>query len=181
MVVPTGIGAAIGGYAGDALSVAKALASVVDTLVTHPNVMNGASLYAPESNMLYVEGYALDEFCSGRWGLLPVRMGGHRIGLVLDRGIEPDLRLRHLQAADAARATLGINVAAYAVTERRVGVSLGMSPGGASWGTVADAGAAVDAARRLVEEAGCTAIAVVARFPDEDENDAATQVKWFLE
>ncbi|XP_044488270.1 uncharacterized lipoprotein syc1174_c-like isoform X4 [Mangifera indica] len=38
MIVPTGVGAAIGGYAGDALPVARALSSVVDCLITHPNV-----------------------------------------------------------------------------------------------------------------------------------------------
>jgi len=42
MVVPTGIGASIGGFAGDAMPAARVLASVVDKLVTHPNVMNGA-------------------------------------------------------------------------------------------------------------------------------------------
>lgn len=36
--MPTGIGAAIGGYAGDALPVARAFSSVVDCLITHPNV-----------------------------------------------------------------------------------------------------------------------------------------------
>ena len=41
LIVPTGIGASIGGYAGDALPVAHGIASVVDTLITHPNVMNG--------------------------------------------------------------------------------------------------------------------------------------------
>lgn len=39
MIVPTGVGAAIGGYAGDALPVVRALASVVDCLISHPNVM----------------------------------------------------------------------------------------------------------------------------------------------
>jgi len=38
MIVPTGVGAAIGGFAGDALPVARALASVVDCLISHPNV-----------------------------------------------------------------------------------------------------------------------------------------------
>lgn len=42
----------------------------MDCLITHPNVMNGASLYWPEPNMLYVEGYALDEFCAGRCDLI---------------------------------------------------------------------------------------------------------------
>ncbi len=98
-MVPTGVGAAIGGYAGDALPVARGLAAVVDTLVTHPNVMNGASLYWPQDNILYTEGFALDEFAGGRWGLRPFAAGrgGHRVGLVLDRAMEEDMRLRHLQ------------------------------------------------------------------------------------
>nr|GMD26644.1 uncharacterized lipoprotein syc1174_c-like isoform X1 [Ipomoea batatas] len=69
MIVPTGIGAAIGGYAGDALPVARAFSSVVDCLITHPNVLNAAMLYWPMSNVLYVEGYALDRFAEGLWAL----------------------------------------------------------------------------------------------------------------
>lgn len=42
------------------------MSSVVDNLVTHPNVMNGAMLYWPQPGMQYVEGHALDEFCAGR-------------------------------------------------------------------------------------------------------------------
>ncbi|CAN0387478.1 unnamed protein product, partial [Ectocarpus sp. 13 AM-2016] len=107
-----------------------------------------------------------------RWGLLPVTKGGHRIGLVLDCAIEDDLQLRHVQAANAARATLGINVAEYCVTEKPAGVTLEMTTGGASWGTVKGLDSLVDAGRRLVEEAGCTAIAVVARFPDDEDEEA---------
>lgn len=44
MIVPTGVGAAIGGYAGDALPVARALASVVDCLISHPNVCFSSNL-----------------------------------------------------------------------------------------------------------------------------------------
>lgn len=38
MIVPTGTGASIGGFAGDALPVARAMASVADCVITHPNV-----------------------------------------------------------------------------------------------------------------------------------------------
>ncbi|CCQ55258.1 hypothetical protein CWATWH0005_1728 [Crocosphaera watsonii WH 0005] len=51
LIVPTGIGAAIGGYAGDALPVAKAMAKVCHRLITHPNVLNGAQLYWPLDNI----------------------------------------------------------------------------------------------------------------------------------
>lgn len=40
-----------------------------------------------------------------------------QVGLVLDAGIEEDLQLRHLQVADAARASLGLPVLEYAVTD----------------------------------------------------------------
>ena len=88
MIVPTGIGAAIGGFAGDALPSARLLSSCVDTLITHPNVLNGAMMYWPMSNALYVEGYALDEFANGNIALLPTQKRSHAIGLLLDRNIE---------------------------------------------------------------------------------------------
>ena len=72
VIVPTGIGAAIGGYAGDALPVARAFTAVADRVITHPNVMNGAQLYWPDPKLFYVEGYALDQFAAGRTGLRPV-------------------------------------------------------------------------------------------------------------
>ena len=132
VIVPTGIGAAIGGYAGDALPVARAFTAVADRVITHPNVMNGAQLYWPDPKLLYVEGYALDQFATGRTGLRPVT--SQRVGLLLDAAIEPELRLRHLQAADACRATLGINVAAHVVTDAPLGVEIAMSPAGTSQG-----------------------------------------------
>ena len=72
VIVPTGIGAAIGGYAGDAVPVVRAIAQVADRVITHPNVLNGAQLYWPLDNVLYVEGYGLDHFAAGHWALAPV-------------------------------------------------------------------------------------------------------------
>merc|ERR1712232_1425219 len=43
-----------------------------------------------------------------------------------------------------------------------------MSPAGVSWGTLRRPDTLLDAARRLIR-AGCTAIAVVARFPDDED------------
>ena len=85
MVVPTGIGCAIGGYAGDALPSARLLAAASGCLITHPNVMNGASLYWKDPRIHYVEGYGLDRFAAGDWALRSVRQ--QRIGLLLDAGI----------------------------------------------------------------------------------------------
>ena len=165
LIVPTGIGASIGGYAGDALPVARAIAAVSDRLITHPNVLNGAQLYWPLDNTFYVEGYGLDKFASSCWGLRPVRQ--NRVGLILDRGIEPELRLRHLQAADATRATLGLNLTDYALTDAPLEVELRAAPSGASWGTIGNPGSLLRTAQRLISQGRAEAIAVVARFPDD--------------
>ncbi|TAD92907.1 MAG: DUF3326 domain-containing protein [Oscillatoriales cyanobacterium] len=165
LIVPTGVGASIGGFAGDALPVARAIAQVSDTLITHPNVLNGAQLYWPIPNALYVEGYGLDKFAQGCWGLQPVHQ--NRIGLILDRGIEPDLQLRHLQAVDASRATLGLNITDYVLTDVPLNVELRMSESGASWGTIANPDSLLRAAEKLISQAKVEAIAVVARFPDD--------------
>lgn len=41
----------------------------------------------------------------------------NQVGLVLDAGMEKELRIRHLQVADAARASLGLPVMEYVVTD----------------------------------------------------------------
>ena len=99
LIIPTGIGASIGGYAGDGLPIARAVSAIADCTVTHPNVLNGAQMYWPMESVLYVEGYGLDRLAAGDWALRPVHQ--NRIALVLDAAIESDLRLRHLQAAES--------------------------------------------------------------------------------
>jgi len=164
-LVPTGIGAAVGGYAGDAIPVARALAQISDRLITHPNVLNGAQLYWSDPSIFYVEGYGLDQFAAGRWGLQPVHQ--NRVGMILDRSIEPELRLRHLQTADATRATLGLDLTDYVVTDRPLGVRVRTSDAGASWGTLENPDSLLRAAETLIQRAGAEAIAIIARFPDE--------------
>ncbi len=170
LIVPTGIGAAIGGYAGDALPVVRTIAQVSDCLITHPNVLNGAQLYWSLPNALYVEGYGLDQFMAGRWGLTPVRQ--NRIALILDQAIAPDLRLRHLQAADAARATLGLDLTDYLVTDAPLGVTLNTAASGATWGTIAQPDSLLRAADKAIHRFGAEAIAIVARFPDDVGSEA---------
>jgi hypothetical protein len=174
LVVPTGIGAAVGGYAGDALPVARSLSAIVDTLITHPNVLNGAQLFWPLPNVLYVEGYGLDRFAAGAWGLAPVHR--NRVGLLLDGAIEPELLGRQVQAAEATRATLGLDLTDYVITDGPVGVTLRRAESGATWGTVDNPGTLLRGAERLIQ-AGAQAIAIVARFPDDEDADALQQYR----
>ena len=171
MVVPTGIGCEVGGYAGDAVPAARLLAAASGCLITHPNVMNGASLYWSDSRIHYVEGSSLDRFAAGELALEPVR--SQRIGLLLDTGIEEDLRLRHLQVADGCRASLGLTLGPVETTAAPIGVSLSQGESGASWGQLERPDVLLAAGERL-RDAGATAIAVVARFPDDPDSEALT-------
>ncbi len=175
LIVPTGIGASIGGYAGDALPTARAISQVCDRLITHPNVMNGAQLYWNLPNVLYTEGYALDQFAAGNWNLRPVH--SNKIGLLIDCGTEPDLITRHLQAADAARATLGLTLTDYVLTDEPLNVSLKRADSGATWGTIGNPDSLLRAAEKLIHQAGATAIAVIARFPDDVGSEALSNYR----
>jgi hypothetical protein len=171
-IVPTGTGAAIGGYAGDAMPVVRAIAQVAERVITHPNVLNGAQLYWNQPNLFYVEGYGLDQFAAGAWGLQPVRR--NRVGFILDRAIESDLQLRHIQAAQATRASLGLHISDYTITDAPLEVELQTATSRTSWGNVGNPDSLLRAAQDLIE-AGANAIAVVARFPDEDPANATLQ------
>jgi hypothetical protein len=170
LLVPTGINAAIGGYAGDALPVARAIASIADNVITHPNVLNGASLYWSLPNILYVEGYALDRMAKGDWGLRPVR--SNRIGVILDCGMEADLELRHRQAIAAAQATLGLHITDILMTDQPLGVELRSGNSGATSGTITNLDSLLRAAEKLIKFSQVQAIAVVARFPDDLDSEA---------
>ncbi len=104
MIVPTGVGAEIGGFCGDATPAAKLLAGCCDNLITHPNVVNGADLNEMSENTLYVEGSILDRFLEGRIKL-KTPSSQNKI-LVVGNSPLPTITVN---AVSAARATMGIN------------------------------------------------------------------------
>ena len=116
-----------------------------------------------------VEGWALDRFAAGDLALSPV--AGQRVGLLLDAAIEPELAQRQIQAAEACRATLGLRIGPVVRSDAPLGVELTMGPSGSSWGTLRNPHSLLRAGERLVA-AGATAIAVVARFPDDPASEA---------
>ena len=166
LIIPTGIGCSVGGYAGDAIPAARLLASASDCLITHPNVMNGGSLYWPEISIQYVEGYSLNLFAAGEVCLKPVRQ--QKVGLLLDAGLESDLKKRHLQVADGCVASLGLNIGPVITTERAIRINLKKGLSGSSWGNIEEPDVLLRSAEKL-KKAGATAIAVVTRFPDDSD------------
>lgn len=104
LIIPTGIGAEIGGHAGDANPVAKLLGSVSNQLILHPNVVNASDINEMPSNALYVEGSILDRFLEGKIELQPVK--NNKILLAVNAPVCSET----INAVSCARTTLGADV-----------------------------------------------------------------------
>lgn len=105
LIIPTGIGAGIGGHAGDANPVCKLLAGCCDTLITHPNVVNASDINEMPENVLYVEGSQLDRFLKGEINLEPVRTY-NKILVVANKPVTNET----INAVNAARHTIGADI-----------------------------------------------------------------------
>ena len=103
-IIPTGLGAAIGGHAGDASPAAKLIAKCCDALIVHPNVVNASDINEMTDNMLYVEGSILDRFLQGAIELQPVRTQ-NKVLVAANAPVQAET----INAVSAARATIGLD------------------------------------------------------------------------
>ena len=108
-IVPTGVGAEIGGHAGDATPAAMLLAQVADTLITHPNVVNASDINELPANGMYVEGSVLTRLLMGTVGLRAAR--SNRVLVALDASFSERFAEYSVNAVNAARAAYGLNCA----------------------------------------------------------------------
>jgi Protein of unknown function (DUF3326) len=120
VMIPTGIGAEIGGHAGDAGPVVRLLASICDNVITHPNVVNASDINEQRENAFYVEGSVLSRLLLGNIALQPVRK--NRILVVIDNHPDECFTNGAINAVNAARATYGLDCAS--VTKLTHGVKL---------------------------------------------------------
>lgn len=165
-IVPTGIGAKIGGFAGDASPYARLIARK-SKLIVNPNVVNAGCFSGITDNMFYIEGYSLNEFFKGNLNLMPSNQ--NKIGVVFDKAIPLDILNIHINTINAVRAVYGINIVNYTITENDVGVDFNINEAGISTGEIKNAQTILKAAEKLLNE-GCNAIAIVCLFKDP-END----------
>ncbi len=133
-LVPTGIGSTIGGHAGDATPAATLLASVSDTLVTHPNVVNASDVIDLPSNALYVEGSVVSRFLMGAVGLEPVRE--NRVLVVMDHQHGSAFESAAINSVNAARATYGLECPKIVMLDPPVRVSAEWAASGRASGRV---------------------------------------------
>ncbi len=167
-IVPTGIGAAIGGYAGDASSYARNFSKIAK-LIVNPNVVNAGGFSGINDNMLYVEGYSLNEFFKGNINLNP--SFENKIGVVFDKAIPQDVLNIHINTINAVKTVYGIDIFGYEVTQQDAGVEFNLDSDGVSSGSVKNIETLIEAAKKLIAN-GADAIAVVCMFEDpEDMNE----------
>jgi len=110
LLVPTGIGCEIGGHSGDAGPISRLLASACDSLITHPNVVNGADINELPENGMFIEGSVITRLLMGTVALQPVR--SNRVLLVIDEHYQDILfDDAAINSASAARTSLGLDCA----------------------------------------------------------------------
>lgn len=171
-IVPTGVGASIGGFAGDASRAARKISQKCE-LIVNPNVINAACFSGITDNMLYVEGYSLDRFFKGEICL--ERSRNNKIGIIFDKAIKPEVLNVHINTMNAVEVVYGLNIIGYEITEEDVGVDFFVDKSGVSMGNVKNLLTLKNAAKKLIDK-GAEAIAIVCRFPDEQGDDYANGV-----
>ena len=164
-IVPTGIGANIGGYAGDGSVWARRFAQEC-TLIVNPNVVNAGGFSGITPNMLYVEGYSLDEFFKGNINLIPSK--NNKIGVILDRGIPDNVLNIHINTINAVKTVYDIDII-YEITEQKVGVEFFVDDSGISTGEVKNIENLLIVAKKLLKK-GAETVAVVCKFEDDNQN-----------
>jgi len=134
LLVPTGVGAEIGGHAGDAGPVAKLIAAVCDRLITHPNVVNASDINEIPANGLYVEGSVICRLLMGTVGLQPVR--SNRLLVILDSHEDRDFVDAAINSVSAARASYGLNCARVVVLDPPIRLAAHYTSAGSAAGNI---------------------------------------------
>lgn len=164
-IVPTGIGASVGGYAGDASVYARKF-SQKSRLIVNPNVVNAGCFSGITGNMLYVEGYSLDSFFKGEINLIP--SNNNKIGIVYDKAIPQDVLNVHINTQNAVKTVYGVDIKNYVITDEPAGVEFYLTDNGISVGSVKNITAIENSCKKLLDD-GCDAIAIVCLFEDSEE------------
>lgn len=166
LIVPTGIGASIGGYAGDASCVARKFSKHFD-LIVNPNVVNAGGFSGITENMLYVEGFSMDEFFRGNLNLVP--SVDNTVGVVFDKEISDVVMNIHINTLNAVKTVYGLNII-YETTKENVGVDFYIDENGISTGFVKNIRTILHTAKNL-QKKGANAIAIVCKFNEDEDNE----------
>ncbi len=164
--LPTGIGAQIGGYAGDIGYIVREYSKYFK-VIANPNAVNGGIFSAINKNILYTEGYAFDEFLCGKIRLKET-LKQNKLGVVFDHSIPQDVLNVHINTINALKMVKGLDILEPIKTKEPVGVEFSIA-NNISSGMIKNPNTLLEAAKSLVLS-GAEAIALVCYF-GEDADD----------
>lgn len=168
-IVPTGVGASIGGFAGDA-SPAVNLISKICPVIANPNVVNAAVFSGINPNIFYTEGYTIDSFFKGE---IALRSSKHnKIGVIFDKAIPEKVLNVHINTLNAVKTVYGLDILGYEITGKEVGVTFSVLQTGISTGNIENPDTLLKSASNLIKN-GAEAIAVICYFEDSDDDNYA--------
>ena len=164
-LIPTGIRCSIGGYIGDATLVTNKLATVADYVITNPNAVNGGAFNFKEKNVLYVEGYAIDQFFRGNMELMLPKKNS--VGVVVENISDPIAMRFTTKAIEAFKTIAGIDIKRIEYIEplkKEVEYNHGQL-----FGSIEDIDRLIVAAKKLQNEHGVEVIALCTYIPASTE------------
>ncbi|MDD5434314.1 MAG: DUF3326 domain-containing protein [Nitrospira sp.] len=173
LLVPTGIGAEIGGHSGDAGPVARLLSVACDNLITHPNVVNASDINELPENGLYVEGSVVTRLLMGTIGLQKVR--SNRVLLVVDKHEDRFFYESAINAVSAARATLGLNCPGVVMMEDKIMMHSLYSSSGRAVGKINYFGRLYELLTEYREQYDAVALSSVIKIPITFHKDYYTE------
>lgn len=168
-LVPTGVGAEIGGHSGDAGPAARLLAAACDTLVTHPNVGNAADINELPANSLYVEGSVITDLLMGNVELQPVR--ANRLLMLMERHADPWFMDATVNMASAARAAAGFDVREVVVLRENFSMRSVYAPSGRAAGVVEGLESVFQALDRRQGQFDAVAVSSLIKVPSHYHKD----------
>lgn len=169
-LIPTGIGCAIGGYAGDAGPATALLGAAADLVITNPNAVNASDFIADGSRLVYTEGYTLDLFSRDEIALHIPR--ANRIGVIIERATDEALA-EVFNTINAVRAVHGVDIIDYVVTDQLIGTRSIRHASGAYVGQLDRPDVLLSAGKWLLA-AGATALAVTTNVQGLSADDYAS-------
>ncbi len=161
-VIPTGIGCDIGGYAADAAPATALLASCTDYLITNPNAVNASDFIFIGDNILYTEGFLVDQFCKGLINLY--KPYANRVGLIIEQTHKQEIGIV-FNIINTVRAVYGVAIEGYVITDEFIGGRCEQAASGAYSGKIDNPDILFKACDKLIER-GVNAIAVTTNIKD---------------
>lgn len=166
-VIPTGVGARIGGFVGDAVPATNLLASICDNLIVNPNAVNGVALNLMAINCQYVEGFFLDRFFLKEIALR--QQDANKIGVIIDNCGNKKAMNHAINTIEALRTNEGINVVGIEFTKKPVNGIAEKTKVGSFVGKIPKAEIYLEKAMDLKEK-GATAIAIATYIKANDSD-----------